>query len=375
MKVEIITVSDAQLTTEMPEVEAKHAARTVVQHALTLTGVTTSPEDEEVVADTLWGAMGRADAVMVIGEIQPGKGVILPAVSRVTGRRLAAENPGITGAAVLGMPGEFQRYALMFQGLSSIIILLPKNPRELAFLLDNEVIQYLQRDHSTNTVARWGILRSAGVMRSMLEERLRDLTLNARQRLHFATFAGRTDIRVWVEADSVSQAETELTRLMRNVRARLGDQIYGNGTDRLEMVLYDTLVRNDLTLVLAEVNSGAAIAREWRELATSTGPVKFAATKDIDEALERLQDDDELMTASCRRIADELRTRYGTDLCLLVYCNVNPGGIQVFVSLANDISFSEEQVSYGGHPKHIAEAAATRGLSTLRRWLISNNKS
>ena len=373
MKVEIITVSDTQLTSELPDVEAKHAARAVHSINVELTSMITVAEAEAIVEDALWCSMSRADVVLVIGEIRPGHGVLLPALAKVLGQRVVPENPGITGAAVLGMPGERDKYALMLRGVSSLVAVLPKNRLELAFLLDTEVLPFLRREPASNAVARWGLLRSAGVSRTMVEERLRDLTLNVRQRVHYASYADRTDIRVWVEADTVAEAEVELQRLMHNVRHRLGNQVYGNGSDRLETVIYDHLSRHGLTLVLAEINTGSAIAREWRELAVSNGPVQFVETDEIDAALHRLHLSDEPVVATCQSIASDLRVKYGTDLCLLVYNNVNPGGVQVFVCLANEAASVEDQFSYGGHPQSIAESAATRGLTTLRRWLLSNN--
>ena len=372
MKVEVITVSDTQLTSELPDVEAKYAGRAVHSINVELSCMITVAEVEDLVADALWGSMSRSDVVLVIGDLRPGHGVLLPAVAKLLGYRLVTENPGITGAAVLGMPGESDKYALMFRGQSCLVVLLPKNRMELAFLLETEILPFLRKEPSSNKVARWGILRSAGALRTIIEDRLRDLTLNARQRVHYASYGERTDIRIWVEAETVAQAEIELQRLMRNVRDRLGSQVYGNGSDRLETVMYDHLTRHGLTLVLAEVSTGGAINREWRELAVSNGPVRFADSKDIDAAMQRLRESEDPITATCRRVATDLRDKYGTDLCLLVYNSVNPGGIQIFVCLANDISFAEEQASYGGHPQHIAESAATRGLTTLRRWLLAN---
>ncbi|MCB0030910.1 MAG: hypothetical protein KDE28_23520, partial [Anaerolineales bacterium] len=67
MKVEVITVSDTQLTSELPDVEAKYAGRAVHSINVELSCMITVAEVEDLVADALWGSMSRSDVVLVIG--------------------------------------------------------------------------------------------------------------------------------------------------------------------------------------------------------------------------------------------------------------------------------------------------------------------
>jgi len=253
------------------------------------------------------------------------------------------------------------------------LICLPGNRREMSYLLETEVLPYLRQQIHSETKDGWMLLRSVGLMESNLKQDLADLATDPQHRVTFDSFAGQTNIRLWVQANSDEQVQNELKRMTDTVRERLGDHIYGTEVDRLEDVVLNALIHNGVKLSLLECYTNQIITDMLTSLPGSDKVINAMPWQTWYEAADKLHLDavnQSNLTQWCRSAAERLVEISGDMLGLVVYSNMTQGGVQILVTLASPNGASVTQRSFGGHPDNIDQWALTLGLSHLRRWLL-----
>lgn len=376
MKVEIISISTKLLLGEILDTHTPYVSRTLREMNADLTCKVVVGDDLEMVANTLETAFKRAEIVLIIGGLGDGaEELIVKAAAQVTGRELTAQFPGLEGAQPLGLSYEQPAGFLLEDGRGTLIY-LPGKRREIGYLLETEALPYLnQQIRAAEPHLGWTLLRTVGIMESSLKERLADLELGAGHRITYDTFAGQTNVRLWVESTDERQVEQELDALSNLITTRLGDHIYGFGEDRLEDVVIQLLIQRKCTLTLTEcyteniltnMFTSALIPNEimtpwpattWQELCTTIEAGELTSQTDL--------------VQWCRDVSSRILVKSGTDLSLLIYKNVNKGGVHLIVTLASSLGISTTRRSFGGHPENINQWAATLGMAHLRRWLVA----
>ncbi|HEX6383481.1 MAG TPA: hypothetical protein VF177_02320 [Anaerolineae bacterium] len=102
---------------------------------------------------------------------------------------------------------------LLLEEPAGTIICLPGNRREMAFLLETQVLPYLRQRASSQATSGWLLLRTVGIMESSLKQELADITLDPNYRITFDSFAGQTSIKLWAEVESEEPANQKLEHL------------------------------------------------------------------------------------------------------------------------------------------------------------------
>lgn len=375
MKVEIVSVGTPLLMSDIVDINSSHVTRSLREIDVRVICRATVGEDLPVLVDVLRVAAQRADVVLVIsGGQENSSGLIRQAVSQLTGRELDGINClsyATNGELAASEPGVFVEEALL--------VCLPNERREMAYLLENQVLPYLQQRQrqelmGISKASGWILLRAVGVMESSVRQQLADLSTSSDVRLTLNSYAGQTDIRLWTQADSEVEMQRSLARLRQEVMLRLGDHVYGEGRDRLEQIVLNLLVRSELRLALAECFTNEAVSQLLRTLPEARKHISFLPVATGDELAEFLHLE-QLMPGSdlsrwCRAAALAVLNEVKTGLGLVIYSNITPGGVQLLVTLASANGVSVTQRSFGGHPESIDQWASTLGLAHLRRWLL-----
>jgi hypothetical protein len=214
-----------------------------------------------------------------------------------------------------------------------------------------------------------------GQAASSLKEMLTGIAQEPDEKVTFDTFAGQANVRLWAQASTEAELAERLARLKQEALLRLGDHVYGEGEIRLENAILDALRQHQRQLVLAECNTNQILANTWQRLLPEGGDTITAVATNTPAELadylqiEPYQPDDDL-TQWCRTVAETLLAQTNSDLSLLVYKNILPGGVQILVTLASPQGASVTNRSFGGHPDYIDEWSITLGLTHLRRWLL-----
>ncbi|MCP4427005.1 MAG: hypothetical protein GY803_21145 [Chloroflexi bacterium] len=377
MKVEIVSISSELLMGDILDTNTAYVSRSLREMNAQLTCKVVVGNDLEMIVDAIQAGLQRADVVLAIGGLgDSANDYTRLAAAQATGLNLTPRSPGIEGAQQLGGT-DARLNGFLIEVENGTLICLPGRRREMGYLLDTEALPYLkQQIPVADSKLGWVLLRTVGVMESSLKQRFADLALDARHRVTYDSFAGQTNVQLWVEAESQEQIECELDAMKRLVLERLGDHVYGEGEARLEDVALQSLVESRRTLALSECYTEQILSRMMTKTPGADGIVRSLPVKTWMELNEAIQMDDLTpendLTRWCRVAAERLRRQEETDLGLFVYKNVTQGGVQLLVTLASHTGVSVTQRSFGGHPENINHWAATLGLSHLRRWLLAH---
>lgn len=376
MKVEVISIGNELLLGDILDTNATHIIRSLDELEIGITCKVTVGDDLETIADALRSALRRADVALVTGGLgQDANDFTRPAVAQITGRTLIEAPPSVAGATILGVPGQ-PAHGLLFEKSAGTLICLPGSHRHMAYLLETEVLPFLQKQRHKDGTAGWVLLRTAGIMESTIIQQLSGLELDRNQRLTYASFAGQTDIRLWVNASSREAYREGMLRLINAVYRQLGDNIYGRDKDRLENILARQLMTHNIRLAVAECHTGRVLSQI---MATVPGAQESAWFAPVNNqiglaaylGLEPLTLDSDL-TRWCRLAAEMLRSQAESDLALVLYNNVSRSGVQILITLATESGLSVMQRSFGGHPDNISQWATTLALVHVRRWLLTH---
>jgi nicotinamide-nucleotide amidase len=254
MKVEIISIGTALLISDILDTNAAYISRALRElNAEPIYKVTVGNRLDHI-THVLRIALERADVVFSTGGIGSGpEDFTYQAAAAATLSPLDPQTSFIRGSIPLAKAGESPS-GFMLDNLPGLLICLPANRREAAYLLETEVFPYLRA--RSGLQSEWIILRTVGVMESSLRQQLADLTLTANQRISFDSYAGQTNIRLRVQAETAEERQEQLAHLRHTITERLGDQIFGEGADRLETVILHMLARGQYRLAVAECCTG-----------------------------------------------------------------------------------------------------------------------
>lgn len=373
MKVEIVSIGTELLVSDILDTNAAFVSRSLREVRVELTCKATVGDDPVMIADVLRAGLQRADVVITTGGLGTGRDDFTrEAITAVTGRESLSELPGIAGARVLG-DASVRMCGILLEEEAGTIICLPGNRREMAYILETEVIPYLRQRFYKKSRAKWVLLRTVGLMESTLKQELADLSTDPNHRLTFDSFAGQTNIRLWVQDKTEEAAQQELDRLTAVVRERLGDHVFGTENDRLEEVVLASLTQNNIKLALLECYTNQIISDTLTPLPNSQAVLTTLPWQTWYEVANEFQLEtvtQSNLTQWCRTAAERLVERTPDALGLVVYSNMTQGGVQILVTLASPNGVSVTQRSFGGHPDNIDQWALTLGLSHLRRWLL-----
>ncbi len=139
-----------------------------------------------------------------------------------------------------------------------LIVAMPGPPSEMHFMWINQVLPRLQR--KTETVILSRTLKTFNVGESAAEARIAHLVTSMNPTL--ATYAKPDGVylRIAAKAANKEAAKQMISRMESDVRAIVGDYIWGVDNDTWETVIADMLMKRNLSLAVADSFSGGILA-------------------------------------------------------------------------------------------------------------------
>lgn len=146
-----------------------------------------------------------------------------------------------------------------FQSDGTHVLMLPGPPHELETMLRREAIPYL-RSLSQEVIVSHDIM-TFGMGESSVDALLRQ-KMQRMENPSLATYAKPSEVRLRATAKAATQEEAEamLTPVIADVRAALGDLVYGVDVSSLEEVCFRLLKERRLTFATAESCTGGRVA-------------------------------------------------------------------------------------------------------------------
>lgn len=166
------------------------------------------------------------------------------------------------------------------------VILLPGPPGELAAMLEASVIPFLSS--LSDTVISSVDVRTFGIGEGAAAELVRDLMQADNPSVAPYASEGEMFLRVTARAANEAEANALCAPLVREIRARLGDVVYGLNVPSLEAVVLELLKAAKMTVATAESCTGGLLAKRLTDLPGSSAVFNMGLVTYSNRAKEQL---------------------------------------------------------------------------------------
>lgn len=376
MIAEVLTIGDELLRGEIVDSNKAFLSDRLLSLDVQTRWHSSVRDDPADMTEAFRRAAERADVVLVSGGLGPtrddltsavlaesfGKKLVrneqalggIRAFFRAVGREMTLNNATQAdfpeGAEVLPNPiGTAPGFMFPVEGC--VFFCLPGVPREMARMLDEQVLPRLARRAGGGEVVRARLLRTFGTGESMLDDQLEDIASADDVALGFRTAFPDNYLRPVARAASAEEAEAKLDRVCAQIRERLGAIIYGEGDETLPAVVGRLLRERGQTLAVAESCTGGLIAEAITEVPGASECFLGGVVAYADAAKQALLGVPEDVLAAhgavseptARAMAEGVRARFGATYGLATTGISGPGGGSdekpvglVYLALARD---------------------------------------
>ncbi len=283
---EIISVGTEILLGEITDTNSVHIARALRDVGVNIYYMVSVGDNQTRITAAIQAALQRADIVITTGGLGPTvddmtrQGVAAatergltfhPDLLEKIAERFAGFGVRMTdnnrqqaylpdGAIAVENPvGTAPSFIVEHNG--KLVISLPGVPREMRFLLAEEIIPFLRKRYNLGVI-RTHTLRTAGIGESALDDLIGPALLEGgNPTIGLGAHSGIIDIRITAKADSWEQGDAMIAAVEAQLRARVGSYIFGTGQDSIQQVLVDALHGRSAAIALSETGTGAAAAQ------------------------------------------------------------------------------------------------------------------
>jgi nicotinamide-nucleotide amidase len=391
---EIVTTGTELLLGVITDTNSTYIARQLRDIGLDLYFITSAGDNQERVAQVIEAALNRSDVVITTGGLGPTvDDVTREAVAQATGRDLVLDPRLVTSIEAFfkqrgyTMSENNRRQARIPDGAipvenpvgtapcfivedaRGVVISLPGVPREMEYLMAHTVLPYLREKFDLKQIIKTRTLRTCGIGESSLDTRIHDLERSRNPTVGLAAHPGQSDIRITAKADSAAKADAMLADMEARIRERVDEVIFGVDSDRLESVVIDLLHQRDLSIAVAEANTGGLISG-WLDNADAEGRT-FRGGWVLSKEHRWTQAQESTFPSSLKqealRLATEVCTITGADIGLAV---MNSGPEDTYILAVYEDSIYESTMRFRGYGEHAQTWVASIGLDLVRKMCL-----
>ncbi len=361
--VEIVTVGTELLLGHLVDTNGAYIARQLADRGVDVFAKHSVGDNAERLAMTLRGALDRADGAITTGGLGPTvDDVTKEAVARALGVDLVLHEPSLRAIeqrfASFGRSGPIgennRRQAILprdsvvldnphgtapgfvaVRADGKFVACMPGVPSEMKSMLGERLLPWLTSRYDLREAIFTRTLKTVGMAESELDRRIEDL-FRASQNPKIAVLAHqmRVDVKIMAKASSAEAAAAMIAPLETDLRARLGDAIFGADGETLEGALLRALGERGWTLGTAESITGGAVADAivrvpgasasfWGGVVAYANDVKTALL-DVDAAT--LAQHGAVSEETALAMAHGARRRLGVDVAIATTGIAGPAG-------------------------------------------------
>lgn len=315
---EIISIGTEILLGELTDTNSVHIARALRDIGVSVYFMVSVGDNQGRIAEAIRIALNRADIVITTGGLGPTvddmtrqavtaateRGLTFhPALFEKIAARFASFRVQMTennkqqaylpdeAIPIENPVGTAPGFIVEHQG--KLVISLPGVPREMKYLLSENVIPFLRQRYNLGVI-RTHILRAAGIGESALDALIgKDLLESSNPTVGLGAHSGVVDIRITARADTPEQAERTIAEMEQRVRARVGMYIFGTGKDTIQNALVQELLAHGAALAVSECGTRGTAAQLIREVEGSGAVLGYVSLydslRDFEKALPELE--------------------------------------------------------------------------------------
>ena len=271
-----------------------------------------------------------------------------------------------------------------FEAEGKLVLMLPGPPNECVPMFREYAVLYLKKLSEEQIVSH--AIRIFGIGESAVDDLFAD-EMNAMMNPSMAPYAKECDCLLQGTAKAKSEAEAEemMAPVIRHVKERLGDYVYGMDVESIEEAVLPLLKERGLTFAAAESCTGGEIAKRITDIPGASAVFAGGCVTYTNEVKARLLGiDRELIETNgavsepvARLMAERVRALTGADLGVGVTGLAGPDGDgthevgTVFVSLAAEGRTWVRELHLGTFRTRsfIRRMAGNHAYDMLRRYL------
>lgn len=267
---------------------------------------------------------------------------------------------------------------------NKILIVLPGPPREMKPMFEDSVVPFLKK--YSKGILKSKVLRICGIGEGIMAEKISDI-INDSINPTVAPYAKEWEVtlRITSKADTEEEASKLIEPVEREIRKRLGENIYGEDETSLEEVIAEILLSKNLTISTAESCTGGLIASRLVDYpGVSSVFLEGAVTYSNEAKINRLKVKKETLEnfgavseETAREMAEGIAKTAGTDIGLSTTGIAGPGGGTpekpvglVYVGLSINGNVQVKKLELSGNREMIRRRTTIAALDWLRRELI-----
>ena len=240
---------------------------------------------------------------------------------------------------------------------TKVVISLPGVPREMEYLIEHFVRDYLKRRYGLQeTVIKPWVIHTISKGESTIDEIIGDLEELSNPTVGLLAHPGQTDIRVTAKAGSLAEAEQMMAPVLQRIREQLGKYIYGENETTLEEAVGRLIADHRISVEIIEVGTKGEILSKLKSQVPDLANGEFIDSYVSNETLKTL--------------LKESQAQQNADLALGVRLVSNGDKQDLLLVLRGEEIIKEGERSYGGPPGDGQIWAVNSALDYLRRYLI-----
>lgn len=410
MIAELVTTGSELLLGQIVNTNAAYMAQELNRMGVDVCFQTTVGDNRARMKEVLAHALTRADLVITSGGLGPTRGDITKEVSaEVMGRTMALDEEcaarlkahfarvgremtenNLRQAMIPEGAHIFVNHAGTAPGVAlekdgKLLVNLPGPPSEMKDMFQRSLAPYLLEKYGISSIIYSRVLQTYGIGESMLETKIDDLILAQKNpTLAFLVRPTGVIIRITAKAENEAAAEALIAPVENEIRARLGNHVYGADADKIEEIVGKDLLEKQLTVATAESCTGGLVASRLTDVAGSSEYVKGGIVSYTDEikakalhvSRELLAEHGAVSEPTARAMAEGARRALGTDVAVSTTGLAGPGGGTektpvgtVFVAVAGEKGTVAEKHNFTGTRGQVKFRASQAALALLRKYI------
>jgi len=412
MKAEIITIGDEILSGQTLNTNAAYIGEVLSEINVDVNRAVVVGDKEEAILDSFRKAFARNDLVLVTGGLGPThddltldcivkyfntelviSDDVLKDIKKIFDKRNRELTPSNEAQAMVPQISDVIRNyngtapGVWIEKNDKIFISMPGVPFEMKEMMTGYVIPRLTEERlesKDNRITK--SLLTTGIPESFVFERLGNIDeLLDGNVLAFLPSIFGVRLRITVDGDNAEDAQNKMSHIEQQIRAKVGQYIYGTENDLLEEVIGKLLVERDLTIATAESCTGGLISSRITNVAgSSTYFERGIVTYSNGAKVELLKIDEDMVEKYgavsmevARLMAEGVRAVSGTDIGLAVTGIMGPGGATsnkpvglVYIGYCDSKICTAREFIFGDERIQNKDRTSQAALDMLRRKII-----
>jgi len=276
----------------------------------------------------------------------------------------------------------------IIEAKQGILLSVPGVPREMRYLMQHAVLPYIKKKLGKTQIIKYKVLKLCGIGESDVDHTISDLIKTASNpSIGLLAHSGQIDIRITVNADTPQHADSLIAGLEEKIRKRLPYQIFGSDDETQESVIVRLLRECNLSIAIAEMNSGGHIGQRLVTVLNSHDVFRGGVIVTDKSSLRKLLDIPEpvldkygmISLGVAKQMAESVKKLCGADIGLGVcgYTRSAEGkvidkSVPSFIAVSKtDGSFATKEYKMSGSAGLVQTRVANIALELVRRTLLN----